>query len=69
MFENGGVDKTAGIDLYNGLMSHLDRVYVPTMPEKVDGLVTETVGDGVFVPELTEVPEKVFYKCYLLINP
>ena len=69
VFENGGEDKTAGIDLYNGLMSHLDRVYVPTTPEKVDGLVTETVGDGVFVPELTEVPENVFYKCYLLMNP
>ena len=69
VYENGGVDKTAGIDLYNGLMSRLDRVYVPTTPEKVDGLVTETLGNGVLVPELTEVPENVSYKCYLLTNP
>ena len=69
VYENGGVDKTAGIDLYNGLMSRLDRVYVPTTPEKVDGLVTETLGNGALVPELTEVPENVSYKCYLLIKP
>ena len=69
VYENGGVDETAGIDLYNGLMSRLARVYVPTAPEKVDALVTETVGNGTFVPELTEVPETVSYKCYLLMNP
>ena len=69
VFENDGVDQTAGIDLYNGLMSRLDRVYVPTTPEKVDGLVTETLGNGVLVPELTEVPETASYKCYLLMNP
>ncbi len=69
VYENGGVDETAGIDLYNGLMSRLARVYVPTVPEKVDALVTETVGNGTFVPELTEVPETVSYKCYLLMNP
>lgn len=69
VYENGGVDKTGGIDLYNGLMSRLARVYVPTAPEKVDALVTETVGNGTLVPELTEVPETVSYKCYLLMNP
>ena len=69
VYENGGVDETAGIDLYNGLMSRLARVYVPTVPEKVDALVTEAVGNGTFVPELTEVPETVSYKCYLLMNP
>lgn len=69
VYENGGVDETAGIDLYNGLMSRLARVYVSTAPEKVDALVTETVGNGTFVPELTEVPETVSYKCYLLMNP
>ena len=69
VYENGGIDKNAGIDLYHGLMSHLDRVYVPTAPEKVDGLVTDTMGNGIFVPELTVIPEDVSYKCYLLLNP
>ena len=69
VYENGGVDKTGGIDLYNGLMSRLARVYVPIAPEKVDALVTQTVGNGTLVPELTEVPETVSYKCYLLMNP
>ena len=64
-----GIDSDAGLDLYGGLMSRLSRVYVPTAPEKVDGMVTEALGNGVLIPELTEIPEGVSYKCYLMMNP
>ena len=50
-------------------MSRLSRVYVPTAPEKADGMVTEALGNGVLIPELTEIPEGVSYKCYLMMNP
>lgn len=68
-YEHDGIDSDAGLDLYGGLMSRLSRVYVPTTPEKVDGMVTEALGNGVLIPELTEIPEGVSYKCYLMMNP
>ena len=68
-YEHDGIDSDAGLDLYGGLMSWLSRVYVPTTPEKVDGMVTEALGNGVLIPELTEIPEGVSYKCYLMMNP
>ena len=68
-YEHDGIDSDAGLDLYGGLMSRLSRVYVPTAPEKVDGMVTEALGNGVLIPELTEIPEGVSYKCYLMMNP
>ena len=68
-YEHDGIDSDAGLDLYGGLMSRLSRVYVPTAPEKADGMVTEALGNGVLIPELTEIPEGVSYKCYLMMNP
>ena len=50
-------------------MSRLSRVYVPTAPEKVDGMDTEALGNGVLIPELTEIPEGVSYRSYLMMNP
>lgn len=69
VLENEGVDETAGIDLWNTLMARLDRIYVPTTEEKVDALVTDTLGNGVLMPELTAVPATASYKPYLLLNP
>ena len=51
-YEHDGLDSDAGLDLYGGLMSRLSRVYVPTAPEKVDGMVTEALGNGVLTWKL-----------------
>lgn len=65
---NEGVDETAGIDLWNSLMARLDRVYVPTVEERVDAMVTDALEDGVLMPELTDVPTTANYQCYLLLR-
>ena len=51
-YEHDGIDSDAGLDLYGGLMSRLSRVYVPTAPEKADGMVTEALGNGVLTWKL-----------------
>ena len=65
---NEGVDETAGIDLWNTLMARLDRIYVPTVEDRVDAMVTDGLEDGVLVPELTDVPAAAEYQCYLLLR-
>lgn len=65
---NDGVDETAGIDLWNTLMEQLDRVYVPTVEDRVDAMVTAELENGVLVPELTGVPATAQYRCYLLLR-
>lgn len=67
--ENGGVDELAGINLWDTLMARLYRIYVPTTEDRVDALVEQTLGNGVFMPELTAVPTLPSYKPYLLMNP
>lgn len=64
--ENDGVDADAGIDLWNVLKSHLNRIYVPTEPDRVDALVADTLGNGALIPEIKEISPAVSYQCYLL---
>lgn len=52
VLENGGVDETAGIDLWGLLMPYLDHVYVPTVAERAEALTANAPQQDVLIPEL-----------------
>lgn len=68
VLEKDGIDEDAGIDLWNGWMSCLDRIYVSAAPERLDALVSDTLENGVLIPEVTALAEGTSYPCFLQLS-
>jgi len=53
---NNGVDDAAGIDLWHGLSSQVDHLYVPVTADKVDVLRQLMTNPDTLIPELSAAP-------------